>query len=44
MAAGNYPVAIKLKYRDQFGKNYEKTNQFYVNVGGVAGRKAILEI
>ena len=43
MAAGNYPVAIKLKYRDQFGKNYEKTNQFYVNVGGVAGRKAILE-
>ena len=44
MAAGNYPVAIKLKYRDQFGKNYEKTNQFYVNVGGLAGRKAILEI
>lgn len=44
MAAGNYPVAIKLKYQDEFGKAYEKTNQFYVNVGGVAGRKADLEI
>ncbi len=44
MAAGNYPVAIKLKYRDQNGKEYEKTNQFYVNVGGVAGKKAVLEI
>lgn len=44
MAAGNYPVAIKMKYRDSYGKEYEKTNQFYVNVGGVAGRRADLEI
>ncbi len=44
MAAGNYPVTIKLKYQDEFGKAYEKTQQFYVNVGGVAGKKADLEI
>ncbi len=44
MAAGNYPVAIKLKYQDEYGKDYEKTNHFYINVGGVAGRKADLEI
>ncbi len=44
MAAGNYPVAIKLKYQDEFGKEYEKTNQYYINIGGVAGRKADLTI
>ena len=44
MAAGNYPVAIKLKYQDEFGKEYEKTNAYYINVGGVAGRKADLTI
>lgn len=44
MAAGNYPVSIKLKYQDEFGKAFEKTQQFYVNVGGVAGKKADLEI
>lgn len=44
MAAGNYPVSIKLKYQDEFGKEYEKIQQYYVNVGGIAGRKADLEI
>ena len=44
MAAGNYPVSIKLKYQDEFGKEYEKTSQYYINVGGVAGRKADLVI
>ncbi len=44
MAAGNYPVAIKLKYQDEYGKQYEKIQQYYINVGGVAGRKADLEI
>lgn len=44
MAAGNYPVSIKLKYQDEFGKDYEKTQQYYINVGGVAGQKADLEI
>ena len=44
MSAGNYPVAIKLKYEDVYGKEYEKTQQYYINVGGVAGRKADLEI
>ena len=29
---------------DEFGKEYEKTNQYYINVGGVAGRKADLTI
>lgn len=44
MAAGNYPVTFKLKYQDDYGKAYEKTQEFYVNVGGVAGKKADLEI
>jgi len=44
MAAGNYPVAIKLKYQNAYGKEYEKTQQYYINVGGVAGQKADLEI
>ena len=44
MPAGNYPVSIKLTYQDEFGKEYEKTSQYYINVGGVAGRKADLVI
>ncbi len=44
MEAGNYPVAVKLSYQDEFGEKYEKTQQYYINVGGVAGRKADLEI
>ncbi|MDO4530684.1 MAG: CARDB domain-containing protein [Bacillota bacterium] len=44
MAAGNYPVSILLKYQDEFGKKYEKTQEYYINVGGVAGQKADLEI
>lgn len=44
MAAGNYPVSIKLTYQNVYGKEYEKTQQYYINVGGVAGQKADLEI
>lgn len=44
MAAGNYPVSIKLKYKDKFGKAVEKAQDYYVNVGGVAGQKSQLEI
>lgn len=44
MAAGNYPVTIKLKFKDGFGKAVEKTQEYYVNVGGVAGQKSQLEI
>ncbi len=44
MDAGNYPVTVKLIYQDEFGEKYEKTQEYYVNVGGVAGRKADLEI
>ncbi|MBR6652151.1 MAG: hypothetical protein IKL30_03210, partial [Anaerotignum sp.] len=44
MAAGNYPVAIKLTYQNAYGKEYEKTQQYYINVGGIAGQKADLEI
>ncbi|KXL52533.1 hypothetical protein CLNEO_19420 [Anaerotignum neopropionicum] len=44
MAAGNYPVNIKLKFKDEFGKSVEKELPYYVNVGGVAGQKSQLEI
>lgn len=44
MDAGNYPVSVKLKYKDESGEQFEKTQQYYVNVGGIAGRKAELEI
>lgn len=38
MAAGNYPVTVKLKYMDEMGKEYEKTQDYYINVGGVGGK------
>jgi hypothetical protein len=44
MAAGNYPVNIKLKFEDEFGKSIEKELPYYVNVGGIAGQKSQLEI
>lgn len=44
MAAGNYPVTIKLKYQDEMGKEYEKTQDYYINVGGVGGKASQLEI
>ncbi|MDD3394698.1 MAG: CARDB domain-containing protein [Anaerotignum sp.] len=44
MAAGNYPVTIKLKYVNQYGKAVEKTQEYYINVGGVSGQKSQLEI
>lgn len=44
MAAGNYPVSIKLQFKDGFGKTVEKVQEYYVNVGGVAGQKSQLEI
>ncbi|MDD4844176.1 MAG: CARDB domain-containing protein [Anaerotignum sp.] len=44
MAAGNYPVNIKLKFKDEFGKSIEKELPYYVNVGGIAGQKSQLEI
>lgn len=44
MAAGNYPVTIKLDFKDVYGKAHEKTQDYYINVGGVAGQKADLEI
>lgn len=44
MAAGNYPVSIKLKFKDKFGKAVEKAQDYYVNVGGIAGQKSQLEI
>lgn len=44
MAAGNYPVTIKLKYQDEFGKEYEKTQDYYISVGGENGKATQLEI
>ncbi|WP_304507421.1 COG1361 S-layer family protein [Anaerotignum sp.] len=44
MAAGNYPVNIKLNFKDEFGKSVEKEMAYYVNVGGIAGQKSQLEI
>ena len=44
MAAGNYPVSIKMNYKNEFGKAVEKTQEYYVNVGGIAGQKSQLEI
>ncbi len=44
MKAGNYPITFKMKYKDDSGKAYERTQQYYVNVGGVSGKKPTLEI
>lgn len=32
MKTGNYPVNIKLKYKNEFGKEYERTQQYYIRV------------
>lgn len=42
MAPGNYPITIKLKYQDGAGKEYEKTQDYYVNVGGKNGQSSEL--
>lgn len=44
MSAGNYPVTIKLKYQDEFGKEFEKTQDYYISVGGANGKATQLEI
>ncbi len=44
MAAGNYPITIKLKYQDEFGKEFEKTQDYYISVGGANGKATQLEI
>ena len=44
MAAGNYPVTLKIVFKDEFGKVTEREQQYYINVGGIAGQKAMLEI
>ncbi|WP_317855636.1 hypothetical protein [Chakrabartyella piscis] len=38
MATGNYPVTILLTYKNQYGTVTEKTQQYYINVGGVSGQ------
>lgn len=38
MASGNYPVTIKLQYQDGTGKSFEKSQDFYINVGGASGQ------
>ncbi len=38
MATGNYPVEILLTYENEYGKITEKTQKYYINVGGVAGQ------
>lgn len=38
MSAGNYPVEILLSYENEYGKLTEKTQNYYINVGGVAGQ------
>ncbi len=44
MAAGNYPVTVKLKYQDEFGKEFEKVQNYYISVGGANGKATQLEI
>ncbi len=44
MEAGNYPITLKLKYQDGAGKEYEKTQDYYVNVGGKNGQSPDLMV
>ena len=44
MEAGNYPIELKLTYEDEMGKAFEETESYYVNVGGVTGKKGQMEI
>lgn len=45
MKTGNYPVTIKTTYKDENGKEYEQTQNFYIDLGGGSGtNKPALEI
>ncbi len=44
MKGGTYPVTLKLKYKDDSGKQYEDSQIFYVNVGGASGAKPSVQI
>lgn len=41
---GNYPVTIKTVYKDDNGKEYEKTSKYYITVGTGSSTKADLQI
>ncbi|NLK36687.1 MAG: hypothetical protein GX299_01195, partial [Epulopiscium sp.] len=44
MKGGTYPVTLKLKYKDDSGKQYEDSQIYYVNVGGASGAKPSVQI
>lgn len=44
MKGGTYPITLKLKYKDDSGKQYEDSQIYYVNVGGASGAKPSVQI
>lgn len=41
---GSYPVTIKLTYKDENGKDYEKESKYYISVGTGSSTKADVQI
>ncbi len=44
IASGTYPITLKLSYKDDAGRSYDKSQNYYVNVGGSSAQKPSLEI
>ena len=44
ITSGTYPITLKLSYKDDAGRSYDKSQNYYVNVGGSTGQKPSLEI
>ena len=45
IAGGTYPITLKISYKDEAGRSYDKSQNYYINVGGSSStEKPSLEI
>ncbi len=45
IAGGTYPITLKISYKDDAGRSYDKSQNYYINVGGSSStEKPSLEI
>jgi len=44
IAGGTYPITLKITYKDEAGRSYDKSQNYYINVGGSSTEKPSIEI